>query len=169
MYRKVINNDGKLESLKDKRVQCILVQNGYLSLLDTLHSKTLTLRNLPLLETVLKFAHAIAQLMTNFVRIYAKTEIFPRYQYSEFYPLIVQSSQMDIHHILCDMTGMLSDLKRKKFFKECNKIYILNKFLQTLHPGFLYIQKFIVANEHFHVPIPPKSHKLNTKRSEWHY
>ena len=122
-----------------------------------------------LLETVLKFSCGITQLMTNFVRNYAKVEILPRHQYCQFYPLIVQSRQMDIHHILCDMTGMLSDLKRKNFFKECNKIYILNNFLQTLHPGFLYIQKFIVANEHFHLPIPPKSHKLNTKRSQWHY
>ena len=169
MFKKVINNDGKLESLNDKRVQCILVQNGYLSLLETLHSKTLMLQNLPLLESVLNFSRGITQLMTNFVRNYTKTEIFPHNQYSQFYPLIVQSRQMDIHHILCDMTGMLSDLKRKKFFKQCNKIYILNNFLQTLHPGFLYIQKFIVANEHFHVPIPPKSHKQNTKRSEWHY
>ena len=103
MFRKVINNDGHLESLNDKRVQCILVQNGYLSLLDTLHSKMLTLQNLPLLETVLKFSHGIAQLMTNFVRNYAKTEIFPHDQYCQFYPLIVQSRQMDIHHILCDM------------------------------------------------------------------
>ena len=52
MFKKVINDDQKLESLNDKRVQCILIQNGYISLLDTLRSKTLTLQNLPLLETV---------------------------------------------------------------------------------------------------------------------
>ena len=169
MFKKVINDDRKLESLNDKRVQCILVENGYLSLLDTLHSKTLTLQNLPLLKTVLEFSHGIAQLMTNFVRDYSKTEIFPPHQFGQFYPLIVQSRQMDIHHILCDMIGMLSDMKRKKFFKECSKVFILNNFLCTLHPGLLYIQTFIVANEHFHVPIPPKSHQRNTKRSEWHY
>ena len=61
MFKKVINDDQKLESLNDKRVQYILIQNGYISLLDTLHSKTLTLPNLPLLETVLEFSHGIAQ------------------------------------------------------------------------------------------------------------
>ena len=169
MFKKVINDDQKLESLNDKRVQCILIQNGYISLLDTLRSKTLTLQNLPLLETVLKFSHGIAQLITNFVRHYSKTEIFPRHRFGQFYPLILQSRQMDIHHILSDMIGMLSDMKRKNFFKECHKVFILNNFLRTLHPGLLYIQKFIVANEHFHIRIPPKSGGINTKRSEWHY
>ena len=169
MFKKVINDDKKLESLNDKRVQCILIQNGYISLLDTLHSKTLTLQNLPLLETVLEFSHGIAQLITNFVRDYSKTEVFPRHHFGQFYPLILQSRQMDIHHILSNMIGMLSDMKKKNFFKECHKVFILNNFLCTLHPGLLYIQKFIVANEHFYMPIPPKSGRINTKRSEWHY
>ena len=169
MFKKVINDDQKLESLNDKRVQCILIQNGYISLLDTLRSKTLTLQNLPLLETVLKFSHGIARLITNFVRDYSKTEIFPCHRFGQFYPLILQLRQMDIHHILSDMIGMLSDMKRKNFFKECNKVFILNNFLCTLHPGLLHIQKFIVANEHFHICIPPKSCGINTKRSQWHY
>ena len=76
---------------------------------------------------------------------------------------------MDTHHILSDMIGMLCDMKRKNFFKECNKVFILNNFLRTLHPGLLYIQKFIVANEHFHIRIPPKSRGINTKRSQWDY
>ena len=150
MFKKVINDDQKLESLNDKRVQCILIQNGYISLLDALHSKTLTLQNLPLLETVLKFSDGIAQLITNFVHDYSKTEIFPRHRFGQFYPLILQLRQMDIHHILSDMVGMLYDMKTKNFFKECNKVFILNNFLCTLHPGLLYIQKFIVANRHFH-------------------
>ena len=169
MFKKVINDDQKLESLNDKRVQCILIQNGYLSLLDTLRSKTLTLQNLPLLKTVLEFSYGIAQLITNFIRDYSKTELFPRHLFGQFYPLIVQSWQMDIHHILSDIIGMLSDMKRKNFFKECNKVFILNNFLCTLHPGLLYIQKFIVANEYFHMPNLPKSCRINTKRSEWHY
>ena len=169
MFNKVINDDQKLESLNDKIVQCILIQNGYISLLDTLRSKTLTLQNLPLLETVLKFSHGIAQLITNFVRDYSKTELFPPHRFGRFYPLIVQSRQMDIHHILSDMIGMLCDMKRKNFFKECQKVFILKNFLHTLHPGLLYIQKFIVANEHFHIRIAPKSGRINTKRSEWHY
>ena len=157
MFKKVINDDQKLESLNDKRVQCILIQNGYISLLDTLRSKTLTLQHLPLLKTVLEFSHGIAQLITNYVHDYSKTEVFPRHCFGQFYPLILQSRQMDIHHILSDMIEMLSDMKKKNFFKECHKVFILNNFLCTLHPGLLYIQKFIVANEHFHMPIPPKS------------
>ena len=151
MFKKVLNDDQKLESLNDKRVQCTLIQNGYISLLDTLRSKTWTLQNLSLLETVLKFSHGIAQLITNFVRDYSKTEIFPRHRFGQFYPLILQLRQMDTHHILSDMIGMLCDMKRKNFFKQGNKVFILNNFLRTLHPGLLYIQKFIVANEHFHI------------------
>ena len=157
MFKKVINDDQKLESLNDKRVQCILIQNGYISLFDTLRSKTLTLQNLPLLKTVLEFSHGNAQLITNFVRDYSKTEVFPHHRFGQFYPLILQSRQMDIHHILSNMIGMLSIMKKKNFFKECHKVFILNNFLRTLHSGLLYIQKFIVANEHFHMPVPPKS------------
>ena len=38
MFKKVINDDQKLESLNDKRVQLYLSRMG-ISLLDTLHSK----------------------------------------------------------------------------------------------------------------------------------
>ena len=121
MFKKVINDDGNLESLNDKWAQCILVQNGYLSLLDNFHSKILTLQNLPLLETVLLFSRDITHLITNFVRDYSKTKIISPYRFCQFYPLIVQSQQMDIHHILCDMIGMLSDMKKKKTLKNVIK------------------------------------------------
>ena len=34
MYKKVVEDDGELESLNDKRTSCILLMNGFITIID---------------------------------------------------------------------------------------------------------------------------------------
>ena len=55
VYKKVVADDGILESINDKRASCILLMNGLITIIDNIHSKVLTLNDLELLEEMVGF------------------------------------------------------------------------------------------------------------------
>ena len=59
MYKKVVEDDGELESLNDKRTSCILLMNGFITIIDNIHSKILSLNDLQLLEEMVAFTRGI--------------------------------------------------------------------------------------------------------------
>ena len=55
VYKKVVADDGILESINDKRASCILLMNGLITIIDNICSKVLTLNDLELLEEMVGF------------------------------------------------------------------------------------------------------------------
>lgn len=160
MYKKVLNDDGELESMNDKRAACIILQNGLLTMIETIRSKILTLNNLPLLEEMVTFLRNIYFIMSRVVSDYCKETVsVMNMKHWVFYPLIREARQHEIHSLLCDMACMMSNLRKKRYFKSCNKVYVLNHFLRTLNPSLVFLQKFVVRNQHFHVVLPPPEPK----------
>jgi len=158
MYKKVINDDGELESLNDKRASCILLRNGLATLIENFRYKVLSLQDLHLLEEILDFSLGIHNIMYKVIEDYTKTKLLKSTLSETYYPLIRQAHQMSIHSVLCSMACMLSDLKQKRYFTTCNKVFVLNHFLQTLNPSILFLQEYLKAHPHFHepMPVPPK-------------
>ena len=157
MFRKVVNNDGVLESLNDKRTSCILLLNGLISIIDHLRSRILSLSNLELLEEIVAFTRGIYLLVFRTIHDYFKTKVSKMpCKPAVFYPLIQQMRQMEIFSYFCDMNSMLLILKKKKYFHTCNKLYVMNHFMKTLKPPLTFLEKFLVKNSHFHVTVPPQ-------------
>ena len=75
MYKKVVEDDGVLESLNDKQTQCILLMNSLLTLTDNFRSKILTLNNLQVLEEMVTFTRQIYLLLAHIVRDYCQEEV----------------------------------------------------------------------------------------------
>ena len=89
MFRKVVNNDGVLESLNDKRTSCILLLNGLISIIDHLRSRILSLSNLELLEEIVAFTRGIYLLIFHTIHDYVKTKVSEmHHKPTVFYPLI---------------------------------------------------------------------------------
>ena len=55
VYKKVLEDDGILESVNDKCTSCILLLNGLITIIDNICSKILTLNDLELLEEMVAF------------------------------------------------------------------------------------------------------------------
>ena len=72
MYKKVVDDDGGLESMNDKHTSCILLLSGLLTLTDNLRSKVLSLNNLDLLEEMVTFLWRIYCLVVRVVVNYCK-------------------------------------------------------------------------------------------------
>ena len=160
MYKKVVEDDGVLESLNDKQTQCILLMNSLLTLTDNFRSKILTLNNLQVLEEMVTFTRQIYLLLARIVRDYCQEEVTESHKRPAcFYPLIRQARQMEIFLLLCDMNTTLRRLKEKKYFNTCNRVYILNNFVKTLRPSVFFLEKFLLKHPHFHVVIPPPEKK----------
>ena len=133
MYKKVVDDDGRLESMNDKRTSCILLLSGLLTLTDNLRSKVLSLNNLDLLEEMVTFLWRIYCLVVCVVVNYCKEPLSELHKsLASFYPLIRQARQMEIFSLLSDIEYMLCGLKKKNYFRTCNKVYVLNEFVKTL-------------------------------------
>ena len=164
IYRKVVEDDGKLESINDKRAACILIMNGLLTITDNIRSKILTMNDLDLLEEMLKFTRGIYFIVMRSVCDYCHVDISDSHKRpGSFYPLIRQARQMEIFSLLCDIHVMLDRVKKKRFFHECNKVFILNHFLRQVRPSLFFLQKFLLDHPHFHVIMPPPENKRRKK------
>ena len=158
MYKKVINDDGHLESLNDKRASCILLMNGLSLMIELLRSRIFTLQELELLEDIVCFTCNINNILNRCTHDYSgvKESVYaPR----TFYPLIRQARQMEIFSLLCGMNSILLSIRKNGFFRTCNQVHHLNQFLRDLKPSIIFLQKFVVDNKHFHVVIPPPEPK----------
>ena len=160
MYKKVVEDNGVLESLNDKRTRCILLMNSLLTLTDNFRSKILTFNDLEVLEEMVTFTRQIYLLLVQMVRDYCQEKVTKGHKRPAlFYPLIQQARQMEIFLLLCDMNTTLSRLKQKKYFNTCNRVYVLNNFVKTLQPSVPFLEKFLLKHNHFHVIIPPPEKK----------
>ena len=157
MYRKVIADDGQLESIYDKRTMCMLLTKGLLITLETLRSKVLSFENIELLEDMVRFCRHMYKI---FYKVITETCVVQHEEFSlahgVFLPLIRQARQFEIHSMLCFMASLLNKIKKRKFFAKCNKIGIMNTFMTSLQPSCNYLEEFVVKNEHFHEVLPPK-------------
>ena len=154
MYKKVVNDDGHLESINDKQAASILLQKGLITILENLCSKILTLEELDVLEEMVFFMCNINLLVNRVVSGFSEEKPYI-YSPHDFYPRIQQVRQKEIFNIICGITAIFKSLKRKSFFKMCNQVCTLNNFLRNLHPSLMFLQKFLLRNTHFHVVLPP--------------
>ena len=143
MYKKVVNDDGLLESLNDKRAASIMLLNGLLTIFKNLRSKVLTFNNLEKLEKMVTFLCNISVLVTHAVCDYCK-QCKPVSIPSSgvFFPFIRQAWQMEIHSLLCTMTSLLVKLRKKDYFRTCSKKFSTYIFEQPLNLHLCFFRNF---------------------------
>ena len=157
-----------MESLNDKRASCIILTKGLSTLIENFRCKILSLNDLQLLEEIMEFMANIHSLVYKVIEGYTKTQLSDYKTRASYFPRIIQARQMSIHSMLCSLQSMFHDLKKKKYFETCNKIFVLNHFLQTLKPSIFFLEDFLMSHPHFHVVllVEPKN-----QRRQWtpHY
>ena len=130
MFKKVLEDDGELESMNDKRTSCILLLSGLLTILENIRCKILGLNDLELLEEMVTFSRRTYNLVARFMDKYSVYTVRHGHNKpSNFYPLIRQAWQMGLFRLLSDMKQMLNEFKKDKFFYTCNKVFVMNAFL----------------------------------------
>ena len=113
----MFENDGKLESMNDKRTSCILLLSGLICLLENIRSKLWTLDDIDLLEEIVSFTHGIYGLIAKFTSQHSTYVIRTCHKKpGVFYPMIHKACCMEVFSLLCDMMSMLQEFKKAKFF-----------------------------------------------------
>ena len=126
--------------MNNKCAACILLRKGLMTLSKNLRSKILTLEHIEFHEEMIDFLVNIHCLIYNVIWDYTKTKLSDYAQMAMYYPQIKQARQMSNFSILSSIISMLEDLRKKKFFESCNKVYVLNHFLQTLTPSMRFLK-----------------------------
>ena len=111
----------------------------------------------------MEFSANIHCLLHKVIEEYTKTKLSDYKQAASYFPHIIQAWQMSVHAILCSLDSMLNDLKKKRYFTSCNKVFVLNHFLQTLKPSRHFLEDFLMSHPHFHVVIPVEPKKTNRR------
>ena len=137
MFKKVINDDGELESLNDKCASSILLLNGLMTILENFCSKIFTLQEIDCLEEMVTFMRNINIIVNRVVGSCCSISQFV-YTPTNFYPLIRQARQMEVFSCICGTLNVLGTLQKNSFFKECNKVFQLNNFLRSLKPSLVF-------------------------------
>ena len=158
-----------MESLNDKRELCILIRNGLSTLIENIRSKIFSLQDLELLEQIMEFSGHIHSLIYKVIEQYTKTKLSDYKKGASYFPRIIQARQMSVHAILCSMESMLSDLKKSRYFTSCNKVFVLNNFMQTLRPSRIFLEDFVMSHPHFQVVLPVQPPKTQRRRWTPHY
>ena len=141
IFKKVFENDGKLESMNDKCTLCILLLSGLICLLENIRSKLWTLDDIDLLEEIVSFTRGIYGLIVKCTSQHSTYVICTCHKKpGVFYPIIHQAHCMEVFSLLCDMMSMLNKFKKSKFFYMCNKVYILNEFVSLLKPSLCFLE-----------------------------
>ena len=95
-----------------------------------------------------------------------KTKLHDYRKHTSYFPRIIQARQMSILAILCSMEYMLSELKKTWYFTLCNKVFVLNHFLQMLKPSRHFLEEFVMAHAHFHVVLTCSTPKISAQAME---
>ena len=162
MFKKVFEDNGQLKSMNDKGTSCILLLSGLLTIIENIRCKLLALNDLELLEQMVTFSRRIYNLVARFTEKYSIYTLRAGHKKpTSFYPLIRQARQMEVFSLLCDMTHMLNEFKKDKFFYTCNKVFIMNVFVVTLKPSLAFLKKFLLKHKHFHVILHPPTRSQN--------
>ena len=160
MFKKVFEDDGQLESMNDKQTSCILLLSGLLTIIENIRCKLLALNDLELLEQMVTFTCRIYSLVARFTEKYSIYNFRAGHKKpTSFYPLIRQAWQMEVFSLLCNMTCMLNEFKKDKFFYTCNKVFVMNAFVVTLKPSLAFLKKFLLKHQHFYVILDPPNQK----------
>ena len=89
IFKKVFENDGKLESMNDKCTSCILLLRGLICLLENIRSKLWTLNDIDLLEEIVSFTCGIYGLIVKFTSQHSTYVIHTCHKKpGVFYPII---------------------------------------------------------------------------------
>ena len=125
-------------------------------IIENIRCKVLALNDLELLEQMVTFSCRIDHLVASFTEKYSLYTVRSGHNKpASFYPLIRQAWQMEVFSLLCDMTCMLNEFKKDNFFYTCNKVFVMNAFVKTLKPSLVFLKKFLVKLQPFHVILDP--------------
>ena len=149
MYPKVWLNDGKLESIADKRHTSLVYREKIYLLVDVIQMKIFKEEWIKDLEFIKKYGKHIRDMFSKYARLFASTPICDFLALQSFYPNLIKMRQMECHAVLSDTAYHME--KFTAFLHTTSNVWCLNEFIRITTTTARFLENYITKSKTFDV------------------
>ena len=149
MYPKVWLDDGKLESIADKRHTALVYREKIYLLVDLIRMKIFKEERIKDLDFIKKYWKHIHDMFAKYARLFASTPMCDFLALQAFYPNLIKMRQMKCHAVLSDTCYHMD--KFRAFLSMMSHVQSLNEFIRITTTTARFLENYITKSKTFDV------------------
>ena len=149
MYPKVWLNDGKLESIADKRHTALVYREKIDLLVNLIRMKIFKEERIKDLDFIKKYGKHIRDMFAKYARLFASTPMCDFLALQGFYPNLIKMRQMECHAVLSDTCYHME--KFKPFLRTTSNVRTLNEFIRITTTTARFLENYITKSNTLNV------------------
>ena len=147
MYPKVWLNDGKLESISDKRYTALVYREKIYLLANLIHMKIF--KEEWIKDFFKKYGRHIHDIFAKYARLFASTPMCDFLALQGFYPNLIKTRQMECHAVLSDTCYHMD--RFGAFLSMMSHVRSLNEFIRITTTTTRFLENYITKSKTFDV------------------
>ena len=149
MYPKVWLDDGKLESIADKRHTALVYREKIYLLVDLIRMKIFKEEQIKDLDFIKKYGKHIRDMFAKYARLFVSTPMCDFLALQAFYPNLIKMRQMECHAVLSDTCYHMD--KFRAFLSTMSHVRSLNEFIRITTTTARFLENYITKSKTFDV------------------
>ena len=147
MYPKVWLNDGKLESIADKKHTALVYREKIYLLADLIRTKIFKEKRLDDLMFIKKYGKHISDMFAKYARLFSKTSECDFLALLGLYPELIHMQQMECHSFLSNTFFYMDNFR--DFFSSTSDVRSLNEFIHITTTTARFLENYITKSQMF--------------------
>ena len=140
-------DDGKLETIYEKRSTCLIFMEKIHLLFDLIRSKIFHENRLSELEFLRKYCLVIRNIFTKYATLYGETETFDYLRSTSFTLNIISQRQMEVHSLSCNICHYMTLFK--PFLTSTLRVRALNEFIRVTTSVAQFVENYLTKSTVF--------------------
>ena len=146
MYPKVWHDDGKLESIADKKHTALVYREKIYLLANLIHTKIFKEKQLDDLMFIKNYGKHISDMFAKYARLFSKTSECDFLALLRLYPELIHMWQMECHSILSNTCYYMDNFR--DFLSSTSDVCSLNEFIRITTTA-RFLENYITKSQTF--------------------
>ena len=147
MYPKVYLDNGKLESIADKRHTALVYREKIYLLADLIRSKIFKEKQIDDLMFIKKYGKHISDMFAKYARLFSKTSQCDFLALLRLYPELIHMRQMECHSVLSDTCYYMDNFR--DFLLSTSHVRSLSEFIHITTTTARFLENYITKSKTF--------------------
>ena len=147
IYPKVWLDDGKLESITDKRHTALVYREKIYLLADLMHSKIFKEEQIDDLNFIRKYGKHISDMFAKYANLFSSTPKCDFLALLRLYPNLIKMRQMECHSVLSDICYYIDTFRG--FLSTTSHARSLNEFIHITTTTARFLENYITKSKTF--------------------
>ena len=149
MYPKVWLNDGKLESIADKRHMALVYREKIYLLADLIRMKIFREEWIKDLDFIKKYGKHICDMFAKYAKLFASTPMCNFLALQGFYPNLIKMRQIECHTVMSDTCYCMDSFR--SFLSTASHVCSLNEFIRITTTMARFLENYITESKTFDI------------------